>query len=92
MPYRFQFPLWGLGFFPDFVLLRQRIVIEVDDKSHRAPAKRKADALRTHKIESAGWRVFRCWNEEALADPYGTVDRLMTAAGLTLRTKKDLTT
>lgn len=64
-------------------------MIEVDDASHARPAKKRADAERTKKIEGARWRVVRCTNDEALADPYGTVDRLMAAAGLDLRTKKD---
>jgi len=85
-PYRVQHPLWGLGLFPDFVLLSHRVVLEVDDPSHAR--KRKADAERTAKLNRAGWRVFRCSNDEALSDPYGTVDRLMEAAGLELRTRR----
>lgn len=88
MVYRFQHPLWALSFFPDFALLKQRVIIEVDDASHRLAAKRRADAVRTAKMEGAGWRVVRCSNDEALADPWGTVDRLMAAAGLNLKTRR----
>lgn len=56
-------------------------MIEVDDDSHRRAAKKKADAERTAKLEAAGWRVLRCWNEEAIADPHATVARLMREAG-----------
>lgn len=83
--YRFQHPLWALGLFPDFVLPDDRLVIEVDDRSHRQTKKRKADAERTAKLERAGWKVVRCTNEEALTDPLGTVNRLMTEAGLPYR-------
>jgi len=86
VPYRVQNPLWALGLFPDFSLLSQKLIIEVDDPSHAR--KRKADAERTAKLNRAGWRVFRCSNDEALTDPYGTVDRLMKAAGLELRTRR----
>ena len=88
VPYRFQHPLWALGFFPDFVLPGDRLVIEVDDESHRTKSKRRADAERTAKMERAGWRVVRCENDEALSDPYATVDRMMAAAGLPHRTKE----
>lgn len=81
--YRFQHPIWALRLFPDFVLLDHRVVIEVDDPSHRTSKKRKADAERTKRLERAGWRVVRCTNEEAIEDPVGTVERLLTAAGLT---------
>lgn len=80
--YRTQHPLWSLGVFPDFVLLDDRIVIEVDDPSHNTARKKKADQERTAKLQKAKWRVLRCTNDEALTDPYGTVDRLMQAAGL----------
>lgn len=86
VPYRFQHPLWVLGLFPDFVLLEQRVVIEVDDPSHAR--KRKADALRTAKLNKAGWRVVRCTNAEAEADPYGAVDRMMASLNLPHRTKE----
>lgn len=86
VPYRFQHPVWAAGLFPDFALLDQRLVIEVDDKSHRR--KTKADAERTAKLERLGWRVVRCTNEEALEAPHNTVDRMMAEAGLPLRTNR----
>jgi very-short-patch-repair endonuclease len=89
VPYRFQHPLWALSVFPDFALLEQRVVIEVDDPGHRTKRKKDADGIRTKKLVGAGWRVVRCTNDEAKNDPYGTVDRLMQEAGLTLRTRKD---
>lgn len=89
VPYRFQHPVWALGLFPDFVLLRDRLIIEVDDKSHRTASKKKADAERTAKLNKAGWRVVRCTNEEALSAPFPTVDRLMEQAGLPHRTSRE---
>jgi very-short-patch-repair endonuclease len=77
IPYRFQHPLWGLRVFPDFVLPRHKIVIEVDDPGHNRSAQRKKDAERTEKLNRAGWRVARCTNEEAEEDPHGAVRRML---------------
>lgn len=85
--YRFQHPLWGLRLFPDFVLLDHKVVIEVDDPSHRTSKKRRADAERTERLTRAGWRVVRCTNDEAVEDPYGTLARMLT--GLNLPVKPD---
>lgn len=87
-PYRFQHALFALGLFPDFALIADKVIIEVDDPSHNTRARKKSDAERTKKLERAGWRVVRCTNDEALSDPYGTVDRLMEEAGLDYRTKE----
>jgi very-short-patch-repair endonuclease len=84
-PYRFQHPLWHLGLFPDFCLIADRTIIEVDDPSHHTKAGRLKDIERTRKLSKYGWRVVRCTNEEAVNDPYGTVNRLMEAAGLSYR-------
>lgn len=88
VPYRFQHPLWGLKVFPDFVLQYHKLVIEVDDPSHSRTKKKAEDAERTRKMARHGWRVVRCTNEEAINDPYGTVDRLMEEAGLPLQSNK----
>lgn len=84
VPYRTQHPLWGLRLFPDFVLLQQKVVIEIDDASHRTTKKRREDAERTRRLQAAGWRVVRCWNEEALEDPHGTLDRILAPLKLQL--------
>lgn len=86
--YRFQHPMFGLRLVPDFVLLDYRVVIEVDDKSHSTKKKREADAERTERMNKAKWTVVRCTNDQALDDPYGTVDRLMEEAGLQLKTRR----
>ena len=88
IPYRFQHPLWGLSLFPDFVLLDERIVIEVDDASHATTKKRKEDAERTLKLNKHNWRVIRCTNADAIEDPYGTVDKLMELLELPYRTNR----
>lgn len=84
--YRFQHPVWQLGVYPDFALLDDDLLIEVDDDGHKR--KRKEDAERTAKLNKLGWKVVRCTNQQALTDPYGTVDSLMEEAGLPYRTQK----
>jgi very-short-patch-repair endonuclease len=83
--YRFQHPLWALSLFPDFVLPDYKIVIEVDDPGHRKTAQRRKDAERTARLRAKGWTVVRCENDDALSDPYGTVDRILAPFNLTTR-------
>lgn len=85
VPYRTQFPgyLYGFRFFPDFLLPTLKLVIEVDDSSHRRSAKIIEDADRSDVMnEKFGWQVVRCTNEEALSNPHGTVRALLIQAGL----------
>ncbi len=84
IPYRTQFPgfMYGIRYFPDFVLPTLQVVIEVDDSSHRRKAKREQDAERTQNLkEKFDWTVVRCTNEEALKDPFGAVERMLTDIG-----------
>jgi 5-methyltetrahydrofolate--homocysteine methyltransferase len=90
-PYRFNHPVTGRKWsFPDFLLLADNVVIEVDGESHTRKGAAEADAERTAFLATKGYRVFRCTNEQVAADPYATVDRLMIAAGLPWRTRKEL--
>lgn len=68
---RFQYPL--LGSFADFAFLAERVVVEVDGKSHRTAKGRASDALRDAKMEKHGWTVLRVNNEIVLADAAGWV-------------------
>lgn len=85
IPYRFQHPLWGLSLFPDFVLLNDRVVIEVDDASHSTSKKKKEDIERTAKLNKHNWRVIRCTNADAERDPVGTVNKMMELLDLPYR-------
>lgn len=79
VPYRTQFPgyLYGFRYFLDFYLPTIGVVIEVDDPSHNRPEKMLKDADRTEALEARGFQVVRCTNEEAMADPHGTVKQLL---------------
>lgn len=84
IPYRAQHPMFQLGAILDFAvypdgLARPGVALEVDGESHRRAAQIKKDIERTAKLEALGWRVARCTNEEALADPDAAVARMMAS-------------
>jgi very-short-patch-repair endonuclease len=79
-PYRAQHPIFSHHFIVDFALLEDKIIIEVDGKSHNSTAAKQKDALRTAALERLGWTVVRCKNEDAQRDPDGTVARCMLDA------------
>jgi very-short-patch-repair endonuclease len=83
LPYRWQHPVWAVGCFLDYAWHTHKVAIEIDGASHTRRGAREKDAVRTAKLENLGWKVLRCTNEEAVADPYGTVRRLLLEAGLT---------
>src|SRR5512139_1707813 len=71
--YRSQHPFWGLKHFADFALLERKLIIEVDGDSHDKPSQKKKDLEHTIALKSLGWEVVRVSNEQALANPSGTV-------------------
>lgn len=79
-PYRAQHPIFGHSFIVDFALLEDKIIIEVDGKSHNSSEAKELDKLRTAKLENLGWTVVRCRNEDAQRDPKGTVSRCLLEA------------
>lgn len=84
IPYRTQFPgfLYGFRFFPDFLLPTLKVVLEVDDASHNRIEKALADDERTDYLETEqGWKVARCTNEEALANPGAAVRMMLASVG-----------
>jgi len=91
VPYRWQYPFFLFGplkYFADFCLLNEKVVLEVDDPGHLKPAQVAKDKIRTAALRKAGYRVARCTNEEALRDPYGTVNRMMESLGLSHRARR----
>lgn len=84
VPYRIQFPyyLWGVRYFPDFLLPTLKLIIEVDDDSHREKAKKEADEQRTQELNSLGWTVVRCTNQEALDDSNEALRCMLQSVGI----------
>jgi very-short-patch-repair endonuclease len=80
VPYRAQHPVFALGFICDFALLDEKIILEVDGKSHSGKAAQEADRERTRKLERLGWVVARCRNEDAEREPKATVQKMLMEA------------
>lgn len=76
--YRAQHLFAGLKHIVDFALLDDKIIIEVDGSSHTKPDQIRKDLEHTIKLESMGWRVVRCSNEAAKANPEHTLRLLLT--------------
>jgi hypothetical protein len=85
-PYRWQHPFFlfegETRYFPDFLLVADKVIIEVDDDRHFTKKGLAADAVRTAALESRGYRVVRCTNAEALFDPVGTLAKLLGPLGI----------
>lgn len=79
-PYRAQHPIFASHFIVDFALLDEKIIIEVDGKSHNSEKAKAEDRTRTLVIERFGWVVVRCTNEEAQREPAATVQKLLLEA------------
>lgn len=71
--YRSQHPFWGMSAFADFALIDDKIVIEIDGRSHDAPAQKEKDLLHMMKWSQMGWQVARITNEMAVRDPEGAI-------------------
>ena len=80
--YRTQHPFWGIRCFADFALLDHKLVMEVDDASHKTAAKRRSDLERTGKLNRLGYTVARCTNDEALSDPRAALSRMLSETKL----------
>lgn len=83
-PYRFQH-IVSNRYIVDYALPLDMVVIEVDGKSHATKAGKAKDKARTEFLADRGWCVVRCWNEDAVRDPGGEVNRMMEEAGLPYR-------
>jgi very-short-patch-repair endonuclease len=71
--YRSQHPFLKHKLFADFALLDRKRIIEVDGDSHNKPSQKKKDLEHMIALRSDGWEVVRVSNEQAQANPAGTV-------------------
>jgi very-short-patch-repair endonuclease len=67
-------------YFPDFVCLERKLVIEIDGGQH---SENKKDVVRTKFLENEGYTVIRFWNNDVL----GNIDGLLSSLSLTLSRK-----
>lgn len=82
--YRSQFPFLGQKLFADFALLDRKLIIEVDGNSHDVPSQKLKDIQHTLALKALGWEVIRVTNEQALANPAGTVAGALQATPQTV--------
>lgn len=66
-----------LGYIADFANIKHKIIIELDGGQHNSEAGIACDTKRTRKLEAAGWRVYRFWNNEVLQNLEGVFESLM---------------
>ena len=70
----------------DFASIEEGLIIEIDGSQH---ADSQRDAKRTAFLLSAGWRVLRFWNNEALTNRQGVLEVIHNALTPTLSRKRE---
>lgn len=78
--YRTQHPFIALRYFADFALPDTKVVIEVDGKSHLAPAQREKDLQHTLQVLDRGWVVARVTNDQVSMSPRKAVEAALAEA------------
>ncbi|MFN3232031.1 MAG: endonuclease domain-containing protein [Alphaproteobacteria bacterium] len=73
MKFRRQVPC--CGYVVDFICREEKLIIEVDGGQHSEDL----DALRTRRLEQAGYRVIRFWNNEVLQNIEGVITGIASA-------------
>jgi very-short-patch-repair endonuclease len=64
-------------FIVDFISRKAKLVIELDGGQH--DWQQASDALRTHRIEAAGYRVLRFWNHDVIGNLEGVLSEIQRA-------------
>jgi len=64
-------------FIVDFASRKAKLVIELDGGQH--DWQQESDALRTRRIEAAGYRVLRFWNNDVLGNLEGVLSEIQRA-------------
>ncbi len=68
-------------FYPDFVCLQTRLIIELDGSQHLD--QESYDDARTQRLQQMGYRVLRLWNDDVLLridDALAAIAAALTAA------------
>jgi very-short-patch-repair endonuclease len=66
------------GHFADFACRKPKLVIELDGSQHVDAA--EADAERTRRMERAGYRVIRFWNNDLTSNMGDVLEEILAAA------------
>jgi very-short-patch-repair endonuclease len=64
-------------FIVDFISRKAKLVIELDGGQH--DWQQASDALRTHRIEAASYRVLRFWNHDVIGNLEGVLSEIQRA-------------
>jgi very-short-patch-repair endonuclease len=67
------------NFIPDFVSIKKKLIIELDDSQHIEQA--EYDVERSRYFESLGYKVIRFWNNQVENDIAGVVRTIEMALG-----------
>ena len=69
----------------DFAMPTIKLDIEIDGDSHRRVDQIRDDINRAEQLKKKGWTVYRIQNEDASADPFGCIDRMVLELGLEVK-------
>ena len=81
-----QYPISGYRI--DFVIEGaddRRLAVELDGDRYHGPEQWQKDMARQRSLERLGWKFWRCWGSQWIADPDGCLDDLrdtLRAAGI----------
>jgi len=64
-------------YIPDFVCIKQKLIIELDGSQHLEQV--EYDAERTKFLESQGYKVVRFWNNQIMNDINGVIKAIQFA-------------
>lgn len=67
------------GYFVDFCCVERQLIVELDGGQHLDQA--ACDAQRTQRLETAGYRVLRFWNDDALLRTGDVLEAIVQAIG-----------
>ena len=65
------------NYIPDFVSIKQKLIIEMDGSQHLK--QENYDSERTRYFESLGYKVIRFWNNQIMNDINGVIRALQFA-------------
>ena len=78
--FRRQHPIEG--YIVDFVCLERGLVVELDGGQHNYSQAVEADDERTRRLEKAGFRVLRFWNNDVEGNLAGVLESIAQALEL----------
>lgn len=88
LPYRYQHLDLSRKIIMDYAMPTLKLDIEIDGESHRRVDQIRDDINRAEQLKKIGWTVYRIQNEDALADPFGCIDRMVLELGLEIPGRK----